>query len=306
MEIVSSQQRINGWQKILWRERHYCNDKEYAKHLSRFLFSNPFGWIYNVGFEPQGRPSAAEVEAALYTGCELKWSVKYLWEERLEQLDRAKRKNTSIQKLIRNLQDHHWFERFISRQVLLYRGSEAIDDLSVLSYNKDTKISSIAIWLLRSIGQETTERLITKVDEEIFCLDCVVKPQAFRVMTSQAESIVYYACPKCEQSRRFCAWSDGIVAVLDRTTSKAKIEEDKLIRVNWVVHQDLFDFDWVEIIRATDEEVERFAVQVGNDTDQTRKAKYKEMVCKVSPGAQLSTNTRRILDYTFGEIQFRE
>jgi hypothetical protein len=31
---------------------------------------------------------------------------------------------------------------------------------------------------------------------------------------------------------------------------------------------DLFDFDRVEIQQATDEEVERFAVQVGNDTDE--------------------------------------
>jgi hypothetical protein len=64
----------------------------------------------------------------------------------------------------------------------------------------------------------------------------------------------------------------------------------------------LFDFDQVEIIQASDEEVERFAVQVGNDTDLVREPRYREMICKIGPECRLSENTIRILEKMFGEI----
>jgi hypothetical protein len=56
-------------------------------------------------------------------------------------------------------------------------------------------------------------------------------------------------------------------------------------------------------VQATDEEVERFAVQVGNDTDAIRKPRYKKMRCTVSADCQLSANTMRILKRIFGSIQ---
>jgi hypothetical protein len=57
------------------------------------------------------------------------------------------------------------------------------------------------------------------------------------------------------------------------------------------------------IIHASDEEVERFAVQVGNDTDPVRQARYPKTVCTLNPDNDLSENTRRILVRTFGVMQ---
>jgi hypothetical protein len=57
------------------------------------------------------------------------------------------------------------------------------------------------------------------------------------------------------------------------------------------------------IIHASDEEVERFAVQVGNDTDPVRQACYPKMICILNPANDLSENTRRILVRTFGVMQ---
>ena len=75
------------------------------------------------------------------------------------------------------------------------------------------------------------------------------------------------------------------------------------MRANWLKYKTLFDFDMVEIINATDEDVERFVVQVGNDTDQTRKKRYKNMDCIVGLNCNLSENTIRILQRTFGQVK---
>jgi hypothetical protein len=61
----------------------------------------------------------------------------------------------------------------------------------------------------------------------------------------------------------------------------------------------------LEIILATDEEVEHFAVQVGNDTDPVRSRDYKQMRCTVGPDCKLSANTMRILQRTFGQVEVK-
>jgi hypothetical protein len=66
----------------------------------------------------------------------------------------------------------------------------------------------------------------------------------------------------------------------------------------------MFDFDRVEIIRASDEEVERFAMRVGNDTDPVRQGHYPQAQCVVRPGCRLSENTRRVLKKTFGQVKY--
>lgn len=305
MEIVHSKEYTGNWQKTLWLEIHYCNDKDYAQHLKRFLSSNPFAWIYRLNFRNQDRPYAADVEGALRTACTARYSAKYLWKERLVRLDEAKKKRTPIKKLIKNLEDHHWLERFISRQVLLHRGSEAVPHLLTLSHQADDTLRTIAIWLLQSIGEETRERL-AETEQDLFCVDCVVHYQKFKVNPSQVLPITYYGCPICRQSHSFRTWPDGVTVILDRTTSQEKFQKDTSISVNWLVEQTLFDFDQVEIIAATDEEIERFAVQVGNNTDNKRREKYQTIVCTLSPKINISDNTRRILEFTFGQIQIQK
>jgi hypothetical protein len=64
----------------------------------------------------------------------------------------------------------------------------------------------------------------------------------------------------------------------------------------------LFDFEQVEIIQATDEDVERFAVQVGNDTDPVRQPHYAQMQRFIAPQCQLSENSLRVLQIMFGQV----
>jgi hypothetical protein len=80
-------------------------------------------------------------------------------------------------------------------------------------------------------------------------------------------------------------------------------KQDGLLLINWSVYRALFDFDRIKIIQATDEDVERFAVQVGNDTDPFRQPRYKKMDCAIGLRCQLSENTLRILQHTFGQVR---
>ena len=75
--------------------------------------------------------------------------------------------------------------------------------------------------------------------------------------------------------------------------------------MNWFQRKTLFEFDRVEIIEATDAEVELFAIQVGNDTDKIRKSRYENMVCTVHSKCNLSKNTMRILNSMFGSVELR-
>jgi hypothetical protein len=113
-----------------------------------------------------------------------------------------------------------------------------------------------------------------------------------------------YGCRRCKQSLEYYYVPQGVVAVLDNEQDKEPILKDGLLRVNWLVRRKLFDFDRVEILQATDEDVERFAVQVGNDTDPTRKDRYRHLACRI--GCVLSQNSVRILRRTFGDVAEHE
>jgi hypothetical protein len=83
----------------------------------------------------------------------------------------------------------------------------------------------------------------------------------------------------------------------------AQNQHDGLLRVNWLARRTLFDFNQVEIIQATDEDVERFAVQVGNDTDPVRQPRYAQMQCFIASQCRLSEKFLRVLQIMFGQVE---
>lgn len=293
---------IANWGAILWRERRFCGDKDYAKHLRRTYLTDPASWFYRLTLPHQGRPPAAEVEAALRSACEAHRGIRYYWQDRLNQLDRAKERPIPLSKLIANLQDDHWLERFIARHVLLYRGGEAVVHLRSLVLTGSPVEAALATWLILSIGEETQERLAKSADQ-LLCSDCFVYCHPLKLELPEEGLITYYGCRDCHQSISFQAWPDGgVVAVLDQIAPPEIVHANDQIRVNWRVRRRLFDFDRVEIIQATDEDVERFAVQVGNDTAESRTERYAKMFCRVSSDCHLSPGTMRILADTFGKV----
>ncbi|MCI0561862.1 MAG: hypothetical protein MN733_25530, partial [Nitrososphaera sp.] len=253
------------------------------------------------------RPTPIELEEALRRANRSEWT------EYLRRLEERKKQPGSVDTLMANLQSGDWTERFIARHTLAALGSEAVEPLVVLARKPTfSPLQQTAAWLLRGIikDEDTTNRLKPHASS-LLCSRCLTHPCEHQVqaqvwLQSQNftyDNFYYYGCRVCRQGREFLDCSSGAIAVLDQEIGEEWVKEDGVLRVNWLKRRSLFDFDWVEIRQATDEEVERFAVQVGNDTDEFRQPRYKDMWCVVTSECRLSENTMRILKSLFGQVQ---
>lgn len=181
--------------------------------------------------------------------------------------------------------------------VIVAQGGEAI--LALQPAFEYTALKPVLLSVLRDIAHNTSMQLADRT-ANLLCPHCLTRFGSHKVSLSWWSNLTFYGCRRCSQSRSF--YEGPVVAVLDSQMADKPVQQDGVIRVNWSTQRQLFDFDAVEIVRAGDEEVERFAVQVGNDTDETRESRYEEMQCVVLPGCQLSANTLRILRHTFGQV----
>ncbi len=180
-------------------------------------------------------------------------------------------------------------------------GSKTIPVLSSIVTNPRHKLREFVIPLLRDIAEETRITLVG-LGKYSLCPSCLVYCGANTIQLAPLDAITYYGCRVCGQSDHFKTWKGRIVAILHNQMKKEKYVRNGVLYVNWLARRDLFDFDSIRIVQATDEDVERFAVLVGNDTDEERKPRYSQMSCFVSPKCRLSPNTIRILRHIFGQI----
>lgn len=184
-------------------------------------------------------------------------------------------------------------------EAILDLGSEAVAPLAKMASRKDL-FRDVAIWLLERISGQTTQRFGYH-PEQYLCPDCLVSFEAYDVSLSWWRSLTFYGCRQCSRSRRFL--NGRVLAVLDNQMTEAwTAGQDRVVRLNWLARREPMDFDEVHIVRADDEDVERFAVQVGNDTDPKRRDRYAHTPCTVAAECCLSPNTLRILERTFSDV----
>ena len=180
-------------------------------------------------------------------------------------------------------------------------GAEVIPILQPVARAKKHPLQVVAAQLIQNIAPTTLD-LQQQGEESLVCPQCLTRCGAHEIDLSWLTSMTYFGCRTCHQSKNFYT-IDKVIAILDNRAVSDPIQQGHTLTVNWLQGRTLFDFDIVEIIQATDEEVERFAVQVGNDTDPVRQSLYKEMRCLISPNCQLSDNTTRVLQRTFGSVK---
>jgi hypothetical protein len=182
-------------------------------------------------------------------------------------------------------------------------GGAAVHPLENIGWRSDLLLlSDVATRIMKDIAQATQRQLGDRAGQLLFPR-CLVHPGPHRADLPLQPDVTYYGCRACHQSRAFIDCPQSVVAVLDAAWQGAQGRQGGSLHVNWLVRRSLFDFDRVEITRATDEDVERFAVQVGNDTDLFRKPRYAQMRCVVNPRCGLSENTLRVLESTFGRVE---
>jgi len=106
-------------------------------------------------------------------------------------------------------------------------------------------------------------------------------------------------CRVCDKARSGVYGVDNVIAVLDQTMGPDCIRVGARLRLNWAKQRRLFDFDRVEIVNATDEDVETLCVLTANDTDGYRAPRYPTMTCFVHPGDAMSRTALNMLRSTF-------
>lgn len=296
--VMAKAEQMQDWQDVLWREWRYCHDEAYGQRLAKLVADISVGWETRW----RGRPLAMEVEAALRQACQALPQAKAVWTGPLRQLEKTQQHPPSADKLIADLQSRGWLKRFMARHTLAWLGGEAVPQLGLIAADKAHPLQPIVAWLLRSIEVETTNRLFPYTSR-MLCPHCLVRCHAHWTDLPGLMSFVYYGCRACGQSRDFLEWTGQIVTVLDASMTDAYLQVDSMLRGNWLRLRSLFDCDWVEIIKATDEQVERFAVQIGNDTDELRQPRYKQMRCLIGVDCHLSKNTIRVLHNQFGQVR---
>jgi hypothetical protein len=231
--------------------------------------------------------------------------MKDIWLRPLEQAEAERAEGRSPEALVEALKSRDWTERFAARQALVARGGEAVEALLKPAGDSEHPLWRMAIWILGSIEQDTANRFAWRLSH-VYCPTCLALFDKRPVDVSLGVSFAYCGCRLCGQSQKSLYIPEGSVAVLDTAGTELQSLENGLLRVNWLLRRELFDFDRVEIRRATDEDVERFAVQVGNDTDPFRRARYKQVSCLIDARCHLAENTLRILRHIFGTVKYEK
>lgn len=183
-------------------------------------------------------------------------------------------------------------------------GSEIIPILQPIANNRKHPAQIMAIQLIQEIVAITKPMYQTR-SVSLLCSRCYCHFVTHKIELSGLKNLSYYGCRKCHQSKNLLIF-DKVIAMLDSQVNSEVVQQGRIVIVNWLIFKNLFDFDSVEIIKTTDEDAERFAVQVGNDTNPMRKQRYKQMRCKVSTACGLSENTMRILQRAFGSVEMTE
>ena len=180
-------------------------------------------------------------------------------------------------------------------------GSLAIPGLAHIVKTRGT-MYRLAYGLCRSISLKTQKALKWKADN-LYCTFCYDKPVPYTITFNDEGPLTYWGCRTCGQSTQFIHHKTDVVSVLDDKMIETHLVQDTQLRINWLKHRQICFSDRVEIISASDEDVERFAVQLGNDTNPDRRANRQTMPCLIHPTCHLSSNTFRILERQFEKIE---
>ena len=203
----------------------------------------------------------------------------------------------AVEPLIQRVGDKNWYVGQAASQALGKLGDvRAVGVLMERLRDHYPAVYYTASRALASIGKALDAH-------QLFCSSCLARFQRKGLRFERVGTVSIPVCRLCERAADAILDVREVVAVLDAETRQELSCADGVARVSYLKRNAPFDFDRVEIVRASDYEVERFCVQVGNDTDPFRRERYRQMRCLVAPGCRLSENTLRILGSMFGQVE---
>jgi len=178
-------------------------------------------------------------------------------------------------------------------------GGEAVTPLLQVKYN-----GGIAWQIIEGIAAQTKSRIKPK-RASLLCEKCFNYCSSHKAKLNSSSSLIaakYYGCRICRQSRDFIEGGWSMAVLDDQMTEEWSLRKNE-ISVNWLAFRKPFDFHEVKIVQVSDRDVEEFVMQAGNDTDEFRQPRYKEIPCIISSGCKLPANTRNLLKHTFKSVK---
>ncbi len=124
------------------------------------------------------------------------------------------------------------------------------------------------------------------------------KKDLTRFKNKEEAGLHILACRTCNETVHLTLVHQ-VIALLDNEMSQPVVDESDTYCVSWLHHPVAFDFDRVSIVRATDEEVMRLCMTVGNTSDPYHKHGFQSIPCEIAAGCVLNNNSLRVLARTF-------
>ena len=93
--------------------------------------------------------------------------------------------------------------------------------------------------------------------------------------------------------------------VLDRArATEADPDPSTQLELSWLSDHRLVDFDRIQIVNASDLDIEELVIACANDPDPVRGSRYSQVPVHVASAKDLGTNARRLLERTFGDVTY--
>lgn len=175
----------------------------------------------------------------------------------------------------------------------------AVDVLVPMLFDPKEEFAALAFQTLSELNE-----LLAPTAHALLCGKCLTRFIWKVARVGGVGEAPYLTCRQCGRAGNGLRAVNLVVAVLDAGMSAPCLIEHTTARVHALGRNGLFDFDGVEVVQASDYQVERFCMMVGNDTDPERSARYREMLCQVWHHATLSENSLNVLRSIFGRVIF--
>ncbi|MEM7347788.1 MAG: hypothetical protein AAF485_26440, partial [Chloroflexota bacterium] len=188
---------------------------------------------------------------------------------------------------------------------ILHLGGKAIGPLLLIARQDGHVLQQVATQLIQDIVRNAAylpnyEQLFT---QQQICPECLTNFILHEIeLPLYLSPITYYGCKGCYNNQNGIGDLERVVANLDQASKKMYLHQNQILYINWLIYRQLFSFDEVHIVQASDEDVERFAVQVANNIPLDDETYYKRIPCFIASSCDLSLNTKRILQNVFGHV----
>ncbi|MCA9190398.1 MAG: hypothetical protein KDB03_01495 [Planctomycetales bacterium] len=168
----------------------------------------------------------------------------------------------------------------------------------VVTQLANSRDQQLAIALLTQISQTTIKNLSRG---RYFCQKCVTLVQSQTVKVRN-KTFTFWGCRSCGQGHKVLKLAGPLVGVIDPLGSEKFSQDRDLYQWNYSLLGVIGDIDRFEVRSGSDEDLERFLIDLSNDHDKVRHEMYRRSPLWIQIGS-VSTNTLSMAREMFGQVK---